>query len=174
MNKYALGACTFEFKPLGGTALETVTITHTEQEAETTLSTETTLFEIFADQALGPVYSRLSNLTATLTTSIFFEPEIVSQLTAEWRKGSSGFGLGNIGEEQPVFELTIKPKGTTTPEDWMVMPFCRVKSDLNIGLKREGKALINLTVNASSDERTDNETFGLLLTTGNFTRTVGK
>ncbi|MGL4998330.1 MAG: hypothetical protein ACRC5T_05120 [Cetobacterium sp.] len=170
MKKHALGACTFEFKPLTGTELETIILTHTEQEADTTLATETTLFEIFADQALGPVYSRLSNLTATLTTSIFFEPEIVSDLTAEWKKGTTGFGLGNIGAEQPAFELTIKPKGSTEPADWLVMPYCRVKSDTNIGLKKEGKALINLTVTGSSDERAEEKTFGLVITTGDFTK----
>lgn len=167
-EKHAIGPCTFEFKPLG--LGETIIINHTDEDADTTLTSEVTMFEIFADQALGPVYSRLSGLTVGVNASIYFNPELASELTAEWEKGATGYGLGNIGATQPIFELTIKPKGTTEPADWLVLPYCRVKADTDIGLKKEGKALMALTVTGSSDERAEEKTFGLVLTTGDFTK----
>ncbi|MGL6024102.1 MAG: hypothetical protein ACRC0F_05745 [Cetobacterium sp.] len=163
---HALGPCEFEFKPIGSG--EVITITHTDEEADTTIASEVTIFEILADQALGPVYSRLSNVSIVVNASIYLDFEKVVGLTAEWDKGTTGFALGNIGAVQPVFELTIKPKGTSTPKEWLVLPYCRVKSDMNIGLKKEGKALFALTVTGASDERATEKTFGKVITTGDY------
>ncbi|MGL5718332.1 MAG: hypothetical protein ACRCX2_35335 [Paraclostridium sp.] len=165
---HALGPCIFEFKPIG--TGETITITHTDEEADTTVSSEVSIFEILADQALGPVYSKLSNVAVTVNASIYLDMEKVSGLTAEWTKGATGYGLGNIGAVQPVFQLTVKPIGATEPKDWLVLPYCRVKSDMNIGLKKEGKALFALTVTGASDERATEKTYGLVVTTGDFTK----
>ncbi len=165
----AIGPCTFSFKLIGGSA-ETVDILMTEEEADTTLSSEVSIFEILADQAIGPVHSQISGITVTMNASIFFNPETASMLTAEWEKGATGFALGNVGGVPPVFELTIKPKGSTEPSQWYVMPYCRVKCDTNITMKKEGKALMALTVTGSSDERAEEKTYGKVLTTGDFTK----
>ncbi|MGL6023322.1 MAG: hypothetical protein ACRC0F_01785 [Cetobacterium sp.] len=167
---HALGPCTFEFKMLDTVGAEPLVITHTDEEADTNITSEVTIFEIMADQALGPVYSKLANVTAVLNASIFLDYEKLAELTAEWTKGATGFALGNVGAVQPIFELIVKPLGKTEAKDWLVMPYCRVKSDTSIGLKKEGKALAALTVTGSSDERKTEKTFGMVITTGDFNK----
>ncbi|MGL5964639.1 MAG: hypothetical protein ACRCZ2_09645, partial [Fusobacteriaceae bacterium] len=56
----------------------------------------------------------------------------------------------------------------TDSSDWLVLPYCRVKTDLNVGMSKEGKSLKGITVTASSDENKASDTFGLIMVTGDY------
>lgn len=167
---YSLGPCTLEFKPRTGSGVETIIITETFEDDDTKLTSTVSPFEIKIDQALGPVLSKVANVEASLACSIPFDPEVASKLCAEWEKGATGFALGNIGAVSEVFELTIKPKGSTEPADWLVAPHVTVKADTSVDFKKEGLSKFAITVMFASDERAAEKTFGKVLTTGDYTK----
>lgn len=153
-EKLSLGPCTFKIEQVeGGGPSSPVTISHTNEDEDTTLSTEIETFEIRADQQYTPLESRISKINAAIETSIFLDYETLEKICSEWTKGSSGFKLGGVGVKPRIVKVTVIPQGASeTNKEHIVFDKAIISSSLNLSLKKEGIANVKLTITSVGED----------------------